>query len=129
MPSDQDTPKLLVVDDHVDTQRLMAVVLQRAGYAVSTAGDFDSAIALARAQRFDLVITDVWLPGRDGCELLAELGELYPVRAIVLSGSRSEDYENLCNGLEVQCLRKPVAIPDLLAAAAAELGTDEGARL
>ncbi|MDB5297262.1 MAG: response regulator receiver protein [Phycisphaerales bacterium] len=108
---------VLVVDDHVDTCRLLALVLNRAGYAVSTASNFDAAMELMRGVRFDVVIVDVGLPGRDGCDLLAAAAELYSFRGIVLSGSDPEIYRDRCRGLpDLQLMRKPIDVDRLLAA-------------
>jgi CheY-like chemotaxis protein len=61
-------------------------VLRKLNYDVTAANGYKSALDKARARRFDLLLTDTGLPDGDGCELLAELRELYPIDGIAISG-------------------------------------------
>lgn len=66
--------RILVVDDDRATVTLVARVLARAGHAVVTAHDGESALArFAEGQRFDVVVLDRRLPGMDGLEVLRRL--------------------------------------------------------
>jgi two-component system phosphate regulon response regulator PhoB len=64
---------VLVVEDERDIAALVAYHLTREGYRVSTAGSGDEAIRGARAERPDIVVLDLMLPGLSGFEVLQEL--------------------------------------------------------
>jgi DNA-binding response OmpR family regulator len=71
------------VEDHDDTRITLARLLKRKGHEVLSAGSVSSALIVARAREFDLLISDIGLPDGDGFELLQQLP---PTRAISLSG-------------------------------------------
>jgi signal transduction histidine kinase len=79
------TPRLLVVDDHPDTCTGMKMILERRGYDITVAHTADQASQKARAQNFDLLISDIGLPDRSGYELMQELRSR-GLRGIALSG-------------------------------------------
>ena len=65
------TPRILVVDDQFTVRELQRSILSAAGYTVETACDGREALdALATRGPFDLVVTDLLMPGMDGLELL-----------------------------------------------------------
>jgi hypothetical protein len=64
----------------------MKAALQDRNEDVRVAGDIGSAIALHRERPADLLITDIGLPDGDGIALLAVLGQIHPLRGIVVSG-------------------------------------------
>jgi len=65
-----DSPRVLVVDDERSMQEFLEILLRKEGYSVETASDVDSALVALEADDYDLVITDIQMPGRDGLELL-----------------------------------------------------------
>jgi CheY-like chemotaxis protein len=65
--------RILVADDHEDTRQLLGWVLRRAGHEVMDADDGDIAIAKARAWRPDLAIVDMFMPEKDGAEVIRAL--------------------------------------------------------
>ena len=67
---------ILAVDDSFTMRQMLAVTLQNAGHDVIQAEDGKVALAMARAQDFDLVITDVYMPNMDGITLVSELRRL-----------------------------------------------------
>ena len=81
--------RVLVVDDHEDTCMGMKMMLQRRGYDVTVAHNADQALDKARAEEFDLLISDIGLPDRSGYELMRELRGK-GLRGIALSGFGSE---------------------------------------
>src|SRR5256885_2803284 len=77
--------QILLVDDHHNTVKALDLLLTRDGHHVRTAEGFAAALASARAERFDVLVTDIGMPDGDGCDLLAEIRALYPIWAIALT--------------------------------------------
>jgi two-component system nitrogen regulation response regulator NtrX len=63
---------ILIVDDEPEIRRLVKEILEDEHYRVATADAAESARALYRKQRPDLVLLDIWMPGTDGITLLKE---------------------------------------------------------
>ncbi|WP_067829881.1 ATP-binding protein [Actinomadura kijaniata] len=72
-PADPDAPCVLLVEDNPDMRAYLLRLLTGEGWRVVTASDADGALAIVRAERPALVLSDVMLPGRDGLALVAEL--------------------------------------------------------
>ena len=66
----------LVVDDVSDVTEMLSVLMTHAGYDVSTASSAQDAISLAREHHFDVVISDIGMPGMNGYELAEALRSL-----------------------------------------------------
>lgn len=64
---------ILVVDDDPEIVTMLSTRLGKRGYQVTTAGDGHQAIELAKAQRFDIVLLDVMMPGKSGWEVARTL--------------------------------------------------------
>ena len=64
---------ILVVDDEPDIRRTLEAILAEEGYAVTTAGTAAEALDLVSDAIFDAVLLDIWLPDRDGLEVLKEI--------------------------------------------------------
>ena len=64
---------ILVVDDETEIRSSLEEILREEGYGVAGAADAEEAITLLRDVPYDVVLLDIWLPGRDGLELLAEI--------------------------------------------------------
>src|SRR5689334_12309032 len=60
---------ILVVDDSLTNQKLISYILEYDGYHVLTAETAEGALSLLRANRVDLILMDIALPGMDGLEL------------------------------------------------------------
>jgi signal transduction histidine kinase/DNA-binding response OmpR family regulator len=103
--------RILVVDDHTDTLSVMQRLLRRLGYAVSVADGMESALRLADAETFDLVISDLGLPDGSGHELIQHLqrsGKQIP--SIAVSGfGMKEDIAQSHNAGFAAHLTKPVS--------------------
>jgi diguanylate cyclase (GGDEF)-like protein len=84
--------RILVADDDWFSRQVYADCLAQGGHEVVTASDAEQALARLRAERFDLLVTDVVMPGMDGLELLERAKELMPhLDVIVLTGLDSVD--------------------------------------
>ncbi len=76
--------RILVVDDDADMLRLLSLRLNAAGYAVSTAVSAEAALTQFEAERPQLVISDVRLPGRDGLALFDDIRARHPAMPVIL---------------------------------------------
>jgi two-component system response regulator CpxR len=117
-------PRILLADDDRALTGLLADYLRREGFEVDVAHDGDAALALLRqpAQRPDLLILDVMMPGRDGLETLRELRLQHRLPVIMLS-ARGEPVDRVI-GLELGAddyLAKPCMPRELLARVRAQL--------
>ncbi len=65
--------RILAVDDSVAMRQMVGITLSSAGHQVEQAADGREALQLAERSRFDLIITDVNMPGMDGIALVREL--------------------------------------------------------
>ena len=112
--------RILLVDDHEDTARAMARLLQRLGHQVLTATTMAEAIEqYDRSGGLDLLISDIGLPDGSGLDLIralrARCGNGTPVRGIALSGFGMEEdvrkskeagfYEHLTKPINFQKLQ------------------------
>ena len=68
--------RILVVDDSTTMRQMVSFTLQDAGHEVTEAADGIAALAEAKGRKFDLVITDVNMPGMNGIDLVKSLREL-----------------------------------------------------
>ena len=79
--------RILLIDDDSLLLEVMRQTLSQAGYEVSTAADGKEASALYASRKPDIVITDVYMPNKDGLEALMELRENFPhIKLIAMSG-------------------------------------------
>ena len=109
---------ILLVDDDPDVRSLTRTFLEHEGYRVFSSGDAERAIQIFRSvPQIDLLVTDVYMPGRSGVELARQLkgirGEM-PV--LLISGGVIEDGQEA--GLQDagwSFLAKPFRLPELLA--------------
>ncbi len=88
-PSGQDHvgARVLVVEDEADLREVMGLVLSGGGYSVQLAADAGEAIALLHSDHFDVVVTDLLMPGGGGRRVLDHTRQLpTPPPVIVLTG-------------------------------------------
>src|SRR4051812_37130854 len=76
--------RILVVDDEEGLRTSLAANLELEGYEVHEASDGARAIELVQAEDFDLVITDVRMPGIDGIDTFREIRKIRPGVAVVM---------------------------------------------
>jgi two-component system phosphate regulon response regulator PhoB len=110
--------RVLVVDDEPDIAGLVAYHLAKAGYRVSTAADGPEALTRARAERPDLVVLDLMLPGRSGLDVLADLRRSDETRqmGVILLTARKEEQDRI-KGLSLGAddyLAKPFSPQELV---------------
>jgi len=86
---------LLIVDDELPIRKLMTRFLEGAGYECFTAPDAESAKEALGAREFDLILTDLKMPGDSGLELIRHCKKHYPqVGRIMITGFGSPDVAN-----------------------------------
>ena len=83
--------RVLLVEDHRDTARVLANLLKQSGYEVTTANTAAAALRLAAAEVFDVVVSDIGLPDGTGYQLMAQIRDRYGTKGIALSGYGMED--------------------------------------
>ncbi len=113
---------VLVVDDESDIRGLVQELLQRAGYDVIEAADGNEGLKRFHAQKPDLVILDVQMPGLDGWGVLERIRELSEVPVIMLT-ARAEELDKV-RGLRAGAddyVTKPFGRQELLARVEAHL--------
>src|SRR5260370_30437527 len=78
--------RVLLVEDHEDTNRSLTQMLRRRGYEVHPANDMRSALDIATSKQFDVLVSDIGLPDGSGIDLLKALRAKGEVFGIALSG-------------------------------------------
>jgi two-component system response regulator PilR (NtrC family) len=76
--------RILVVDDERSMQEFLEIFFRREGFEVVTAADVDSALLAIDADDFDLVISDVQMPERNGLEVLRAVKETAPETIVIM---------------------------------------------
>ena len=119
-----DRPRILVVDDEQAVRDLLAKTLTMADYDVDSAPDGASAIARLRPVEYDLLITDLKMPGMDGLSVIREARRTAPdLPVIIITGYSTEASAIEAINLGVAgYLTKPFRLPRILAATARALG-------
>jgi CheY-like chemotaxis protein len=109
--------RVLLVDDEADFRRATRAPLERRGFAVTEAGDGETALEMIRQARPDIVLLDLKMPGRSGIETLRELRRIEPrLPVIVLTGHGG--FSEALAGIRLQIvdfLQKPMDIDRLAA--------------
>jgi two-component system CheB/CheR fusion protein len=103
--------RILLVEDHIDTQHVMSRLLQTFKHDVKSASSIKSALALASSHPFDLVITDIGLPDGSGSVLMAQLRQIYNLSGIAISGFPAEQVDMSAGFLAR--LIKPITLEQL----------------
>jgi two-component system response regulator ResD len=78
------TNTILIIDDEPNLRRSLALILQRAGYAVTTAGNAREACQFLEAGAFDLAFLDLKMPDMSGLQLLPQIHRLYPEMPVLI---------------------------------------------
>ena len=110
--------RILVVDDNADMRASLRNLLLLLGYEVETAADGNQALAAQRAKAFALVITDIFMAGKEGMETIAAFKREWPlVRVIAMSGGGTRaknDYLAVAKAIGADAtLHKPFSLDTL----------------
>ena len=115
--------RILIAEDEARIASFIERGLKASGYATSVARDGETALALARSQRFDLLILDLGLPRQDGLDVLHALrDEGMPIPVVILTARSS--VQELVTGFEGGAddyITKPFSFEELLVRVRARL--------
>jgi CheY-like chemotaxis protein len=89
--SRRQTMRILLVEDHADTNQSLTRLLRRRGYYVQSAMSLQAALDLSAKEEFDVLISDIGLPDGSGIELMQRLGSARPLFGIALTGFGMEE--------------------------------------
>jgi DNA-binding response OmpR family regulator len=123
--SDGPAPRVMIVEDEANIRELVRFHLSHEGYACDTVADGQSALKRAEADRFDLMVIDLMLPGLDGLSLCRAVrnGAINHDVPILMLTARREESDKVV-GLESGAddyLTKPFGVRELVARARALL--------
>lgn len=119
--------RVLIIDDDEQIRQMLCRMLEQVGYTVDDAQNGAEGIARFRKQPYDLVLTDLIMPEKEGIEMIIELKSEFPdVKIIAMSGGARmgpDAYLQLADSLGAErCFSKPIPRADLLDAIRALIG-------
>ncbi len=127
-PEMLDGLRVLIVDDEPDTLLMLKVGLSRCGAEVETAGAATEALAALDARRFDVLISDIGMPGEDGYDLIrkvrsrpADEGGRIPAVALTAYARVEDRLQALRLGFQMH-VPKPVELAELIAVTSSLVG-------
>jgi len=114
MSPPKDSARVLVVEDDPLVSHVVAAALAQSFAAVRTAAEGAHAMRLLDEERFDVVITDLKMPGIGGLEVVRYVHERLPdARVIVITGFASPEDERRIGEVGAVLLRKPFGAREL----------------
>lgn len=103
--------RVLIVDDNSDSREMLRGLLELKNYEVQVAENGEEALRLQRTAPAHVVLTDLFMPDKDGMETIRELSTEFPqTRIIAMSGVANYNVDYLSLALEfgaAKVLRKP----------------------
>jgi DNA-binding response OmpR family regulator len=111
--------KILFIDDESFIRETLSQVLQQAGYEVDTAEDGFEATIMLETNHYDLVVTDIVMPRKEGLELIFDLRKRkHPAKIIAVSGGghgSAGEYLTYARGMKADMtLKKPYQSKELV---------------
>jgi two-component system response regulator PilR (NtrC family) len=107
--------KILVIDDELSMREFLKILLEKEGYSAITASDADAAIELLEGNDFDLIISDIKMPGISGLDFLEKIrekGSSVPVILITAYAS-PEDAVSAMKGGAYDYITKPFNVDEI----------------
>lgn len=106
-----ESPRILLVDDQQSLLDILQRWLVGSGYDVRVAADGMEALALGKEQRFDVLVTDLKMPGINGLQLMSLFKDLDPTIEVIFltgQGTMQDAIEALREGRAFDFLQKPL---------------------
>jgi len=119
---------LLIVEDDQEMRDLLRKVLEKEGYRVSVAGDGAEALSLLDGETFDLVVTDMLMPVKNGLDLLHDVHRSRPLLPVIMVTAFG-DWASYARAVEegaAAFIKKPLRMAELVAAVQSTLSRREG---
>lgn len=113
------TKKILIIDDDPDLRQVLKIMLNKEGFLVSEAENGLQGIEKFKDTQYDLIITDIIMPEKEGFETILELKQLNPdIKIIAMSGGGkipADDYLNMATNFGVcEVMVKPFKKEDFI---------------
>jgi len=123
--------RILVIDDQEAIRRVVRRALEQDGHEVFDASDGEIGMEILESQSFEVVITDIFMPGQDGIVTLRQIRERFPeVKVIVISGGDSSGIMDLRQDAEllgaVKSLQKPFNAREIMDVVRSVLAMEPG---
>ncbi len=111
--------RILIIDDDNEFRKMLKLSISKAGHEVVEASNGRDGLRAYQAERFDLVVTDIFMPVQEGIETIFKLKEFDTnVQIIAISGGGShQNFEYLNNSSDFgvqKTFQKPFAMPAFL---------------
>jgi CheY-like chemotaxis protein len=122
-------PRILLIDDEKVLRQMIRLMLERSGHEVEEAADGDEGLRAFRERRADVVLCDLFMPGREGMETITELRRA-GARVVAMSGGGVVGAMGLLDVAVAMgacsALPKPFGRQQLLDAVAGALASGDG---
>jgi DNA-binding NtrC family response regulator len=108
--------RILIVDDDADVRLVLRRMLEPDGYEVAEAAHGREALEAVLEKPFDLVITDLIMPEKEGIETIQAIHHRYPaIKIIAISGAYGTDYLRIAKHLGAhEVMQKPLRLEAVL---------------
>lgn len=108
--------RLLLVEDQAEVRETSRQLLELLGCEVHDVASAEAALIALQRDRFDVMLTDITLPGRSGLDLARDAGALHPrMKIVIASGYGGGAGSAALQGLRTWCLPKPYGLAELQA--------------
>jgi len=110
-----ETHSILVVDDERSMRDFLAIMLKKEGYRVTSVEDGNQAIKAIQKDIYDLVITDIKMPGIDGLQVLQTIKELSPETLVIMitAFSSTQDAVKAMKQGAIDYISKPFEVEEI----------------
>lgn len=115
LDDDNTMTQILVVEDNHDTREMVCELLRLLGHDPMGVSNAEEALSVARSNPFDILFTDISLPGMSGIDLAKNIASSQPAARIIFASGHQFDKKDL-GGLECEILLKPYDLEQLQAA-------------
>ena len=112
----RDTPQILIVEDDEAMREFLCQAISRSGYYVEAVQDGTEALRRVEESHFDLLLTDIRMPGLDGLELARLARRRYPGLSVLLVTAYAQDALGATDlgGAGIDVLSKPFNLSELI---------------